>query len=439
MWRARLDVEALLAQIDALAGKQREGKHAHALLGGELRFGALGDRGPLFAKQLATTIALGEYRFGAVRARQALIEGKQRVLYRAEPVDMIVTSALAAELTSVLEGTFSEQLYSYRRGRSTWQAIRAFVDFIAQHRREHADPKARGLYVLRRDIRAYGDNIPVDDDSALWAQLRSAADPDEATRTLLQAALRPRLADSDQCVTSVPTGSSLQPLMCNLYLTPVDEFARTIDAGFYARSGDDILFAHPDASVAKRVATEIDRVVAELRLSFSERKTLNLYFTGSGRSSIAWPLAKGTTQLQYLGARVDFAGNVGLKTERARILLQHLRKRVDNTLCLVRGETVEQRAALACAAINDALDVSSPLCEPAMPLVLSVINDREQLRQLDYWIALYVAQRVTGVAGPRAFRKLSYRTLRRDHHLPSLVAAKHRKRTSSRRDQGGAV
>lgn len=427
MWRARLDSDGLLAAIAELAQKQRDGKHPHALLGGELRFGALGDQAPAFAKELAQTIARGDYRVGPVVATRAMIEGKLRALYRAEPVDMIVNRALAAELTPLLEPAFSDRLYSYRRGRSAWQAVHAVVDYLAQHRASRTDPRARGLYVLRRDIKAYGDSIPVDDDSLLWKQLQAVARPDAFTALLLRETLRPTLAGTAERVTSVPTGSALQPLMCNLYLTPVDTFALSIDGGFYARSGDDILFMHPDADVTRRVASEIDRIIAGLRLSLSASKTLTLYFNGAGRVSSEWPQAQGTTQLQYLGARVDFSGGVALKTDRAHRLLQRLRKRMDNTLRLANRGTIEQRATVVCSVIRDALDPKDSQCDPAVSLLLGAINDRQQLRQLDHWIALDIAQRVTGISGPRAFRQLSYRSLRRDHGLPSLVVARHRR------------
>lgn len=430
MWRARLDAEGLAAQLDVLVRKQRDGKHPHALLGGELPFGALGDRGLMFARELAATIARREYRFEAVVPRRALFDGKWRVLYRASAIDMIVSATLAAELTQVLEPTFPDQLYSYRRGRSSWQAVRAFVAFVEEHRRQRPDVRQRGLYVVRRDVRSYGDNIPVTDESALWRQIERAVAPDSDTMTLLHEAIAPTLGGTDSRVTSVPTGSSLQPMMCNLYLTPVDSIALMVADGFYARAGDDMLFAHHDANVARDVAAMIDRAIAELRLDLNATKSINMYFTGAGRPSGEWPEGRGTTHLDYLGARVDFHGGVGLKNERARLLLRNLRRRIDNTLRLARTGDASQRARACCAVVRGALEPTNPQCEPTVPLILGAVNDRAQLKQLDYWIALHVAQGVTGRRGVRAFRALSYHSLRRDHGLPSLVVARHRRRAS---------
>jgi len=426
MWRARLDAEGLLVQLEALARKQREGKHPHALLGGELTFGSLGERAPAFVNELAATLARGEFRFGPVVPTHAVIEGKSRVLYRSNAIDMLVIGALSTDLGAALEPTWSEHLYSYRPGRSAWQAIGAFVEFVARHRAAHPDPRTRGLYVVRRDVRSYGDSIPVGDDSALWRQLASAAQPDPFTSTLLREAMTPRLDNSEAHVTSVPTGSSLQPLMCNLYLTPVDAIATAVADGFYARAGDDILFAHSDAQVAQQVARDIDSAITALRLTLSDQKSSNMYFTGSGTRSRQWSEARPATHLQYLGASVSFRGDVGLKTDRARTLLHHLRRRIDNTLRLAASDPVSQKVASCCAVIRGALDPTNPQCEPSVPLILGAVNDRRQLRQIDYWVALHIAQRVTGGRGPSAFRKLGYHALR-DQGLPSLVVARHRR------------
>lgn len=426
MWRARLDADALLTQIDVLVGKQRAGKHPHALLGDAVTLSSLGDRSKAFAMQLADTIAQGEFRFGPVQPTRVLIEGKWRVLYRANALDMIVSAALAADLSRLLDPTFSDALYSYRRGRSVWQAIAAFVAFVAQHRVANPDVRTRGLYVIRRDVKSYGEHIPVADESPLWPMLEAATQPDSFTLALLREAMSPKLSGEGVRVASVPTGSALQPLMCNLYLAPVDAIGSSARDGFYARVGDDILFAHSDPSVARDVAQRIEHAIAALGLELSEGKTQDLYFTGAGRRSDTWSGAQPTTHLQYLGARMDFRGGVGLKNDRARQLLQRLRRRVANTLALCGPDSAD-RASLACEVLGRALDPSHPAADPLAPLLLSVVNDRRQLRELDHWVALDVAQRVTGIHGPRAFRKLSYRALRREHRLPSMVIARQRR------------
>ena len=397
------------------------------MLGDALAFGALGQQAASFAHQLAATIARGEYVHGSVLPRRALIEGRWRALYRANALDMLVNAALAAELVPILEPTFSDALYSYRRGRSTWQAIHAFVAYIAQHRAAHPDVKQRGLYVIRRDVRSYGENIPVSAESPLWRMLEVAAQPDPFTLSLLREAMAPKLANTGERVTSVPTGSALQPLMCNLYLTPVDAIGTAVQDGFYARVGDDILFAHPSAQVAQGVVGEIEHALGELKLELSASKSLDAYFTGAGRASNVWPRVKPTTHLQYLGACVDFRGGVGLKPDRARQMMQRCRRRVVNTLALLGPGSQQDRARLACHALRCAFDPSHLAADPIAALLVGAVNDRHQLRQLDHWIALEVAQCVTGVRGPRAFRELSCRTLRREHGLPSLVVARQRR------------
>jgi hypothetical protein len=54
-------------------------------------------------------------------------------------------------------------------------------------------------------------------------------------------------------------------------------------------------------------------------------------------------------------------------------------------------------------------------------------TDRQQLRQLDYGLARLVAQAVTGQAGVKVFRQLSYRQIRTDWKLISLCRARDRR------------
>ena len=55
-----------------------------------------------------------------------------------------------------------------------------------------------------------------------------------------------------------------------------------------------------------------------------------------------------------------------------------------------------------------------------MKQLLDCCTDREQLKEMDYHLALYLAQQLTGCQGVRAFRQVSYKTIRQDWGLHSL-------------------
>ena len=54
-------------------------------------------------------------------------------------------------------------------------------------------------------------------------------------------------------------------------------------------------------------------------------------------------------------------------------------------------------------------------------LVRRAITNREQLAQLDYWLARIVVQAVTGDRSVRGFRKVPYARIRKDWGLVSLL------------------
>jgi hypothetical protein len=187
-----------------------------------------------------------------------------------------------------------------------------------------------------------------------------------------------------------------------------------------------MLYCHPDASVAREMAERIDRTIETLRLEVKPEKRRDLYLTGAGRRSEAWPEARGTTQFDYLGVRIDLRGAMGLKAEKARRFLREMRIRARRARQLCesadarRGPPPRPLVTTVCAAMARALDPQSPLCDPVAATLRHIVSDRRQLKQLDHAIALGVAEALTGLRGPRAFRHAPYRLLR-ELGLPSLV------------------
>ena len=347
------------------------------------QFRPLADQGPWlqavadlegFARALARDVGRGEYAFGPVVARKALVRGEMRTLYVASPLDEIVLGALASTFGPLIEPFLSEHVHSYRRGRSALQAVRGFLHYLRAHRASSSERRNWGLYVLRRDVRAYGEAIASGPDSRLWPLLERALEragyaPQPAHLAWLQSAFRPDVRDgqgaASRPVVGIPTGSALQPAACNLYLTPVDRRLDSVPGGFYARYGDDMLFAHPDPALVKGLALELDREIESLQLAWSPAKCASLYFNAAGRSA---PLPhaefKGTASLDYLGVRVDFSGVIGLKREKSRRLLRDLQHRLANTDRLLGGEAGEERARDLCAVANALLDPEHPSANP---------------------------------------------------------------------------
>jgi hypothetical protein len=418
--------------------RERHGAHGRlAQLG--LTLGELPESAdPELCRVLSARVGSGSYVFAPVREREAFLGGKQRLVYQAPLADTIVLFALARVATRALDAGISDRVFSYRRGRSSEQAVRALARFVRAHRAGCRDVRQRGLHVLRRDIQGYGDAIPVDETSPLWtrltAALAGAGEPaDGALATMLRAAVRPLVERRDgtleRAERGVPMGSPLQPLVCNLYLGAVDRALEAIPGGFYARFGDDFLFAHADAEVVRRASATIEQELAALRLQLNPEKRRDFFWNGAGRRpQVAVSSGeRGTTHVEYLGARVGFDAGISLSQKKRRRLQQELGARVRASEVLLREEPVASRVSALANVVQSALDPKSGIALDLAGEMFRLADDRRALRELDYWLWSVCAQAASGRPGVRAFRSLSPRALR-EHGLPSFVARRARAR-----------
>jgi hypothetical protein len=224
-------------------------------------------------------------------------------------------------------------------------------------------------------------------------------------------------------------GQPIASVVANLYLRDLDRALEEIPGGFYARYGDDFLFAHADADVARHADRVMDEVVDRLSLTVNEKKKRTTFLTPVGRPSSEWPEARGKSSVPFLGTHISGDGTVGLDNKKVRLLLRELDERTTSTVRTLNGARRDEAGRAVCAVVNRALDPRSALTQQKSAVLLRrVVSDRRQLEQLDYWIARLVVKSLTGRRDVRGFRDVPYRTLRRDWGLVSLVAARNARR-----------
>ncbi|HTQ06684.1 MAG TPA: reverse transcriptase domain-containing protein [Polyangiaceae bacterium] len=369
--------------------------------------------------------------------RRAFLGGKWRHVYRAPLADTVVLFVLAGALTEIVAPLVSERVYSYRKGRSSRQAVRDLAGFVKAHRRAVPDVRARGLHVLRRDVSSYGDSIPVGETSPLWPLLRSGFAraghaPDDDFSRLVERALRPRVIRLDGTLEAasrgVPMGSPLQPAVCNLYLDALDRRLESIPGGFYARFGDDFVFAHPELAAARQASDAVTTSLEELDLTLNRDKVRDLFWSGAGRrpAVLLSELARGTTHVEYLGLRVAFDGTTTPSQRKLARLRSELRSRIFASERLLRDVPLAERVRALAEATNHALE---PRNEAALLDAVELFldgSDRKKLAELDHWLARTLAEALTGTRGARAFRSAPPRFLR-EHGLLSLVGRRRRR------------
>jgi RNA-directed DNA polymerase len=152
-----------------------------------------------FLRYLRDELVTGTYR--PARCRKDTCNGRYVLIQTVK--DQVVGTALRLVLEAVVDPTFHEHTYGYRRFRSQGDCIRA----VASNARA-------GDYVVRLDIERWFESIAHKD--VLRELLRHVTDP--WVRSLVREFLR-----SDATAgKGLPTGTTLAPLLANLTMTPVD-------------------------------------------------------------------------------------------------------------------------------------------------------------------------------------------------------------------------
>jgi hypothetical protein len=438
------DPRRYLEQIDRLHLKYSQGRRLFDLEQDGVALASFCLSRKRVARILAESVGAGRYALQPARARWVTIHGKPRLLYQLRLTDRIVHGVVSTLVNERVQPQLSDRLYSYRRGQHWWKAVADFARYVRAHRRIRPDPRARGLYVMRRDVQKYTDSIPVGDRSPLWQQLKDllGLEPQRDKRSancwnLVRNVVRPETYSEGgflyQNVYGLPTGSPISTTLFNLYLMPLDNALGSIPGAFYARYSDDILFAHPDASVVRHAIDQLESILKERRLSTNRNKDEDFYFTGAGRASSVWVSATGTTGIAFLGCHVTFEGTVSLKSSKVHQLLSDLRTRVERTLKALPVEDAAMAGPTVCAMINAVLDPETVCRQKSALLLRSVVTHRPQLKDIDYHVARIIAETLTGESSVRAFRQVPYRKLRDDWKLISLCHQRNRMYRASRK------
>jgi hypothetical protein len=403
-----LDPSAYVREIERLVA-MRSPRQMAALVESETEIPAvLYEERRSYARALTDTLRdNSQALFSPARVGRVLLD-KERCLYSFAFADRLVHALVASELTARLEPRLSPNVHSFRRGYSVRSALRLVDAYRRRLRRAETAVKRLGLWVFRWDIKSYGDTIDCERGGKLWNDVLTLLTPAERESNfisdLLERLLMPEVTVHPR-PTGVPTGSPLVPLIENLYLSPQDHALSTIPGALYLRYGDDCLLAHPDPETLAQAQRRVDDILLERGLCINRAKSKTFFWNGARDQAV-----------DFLGLRVHFNGGIRLNPDKHTAFLGDMKTRLRQTWRLAPD------VGLLCRVANQLLDPASQFANPYTTELLSAVDDRTYLRELDLKLVQEIASIASGVCGVRAFRRFPPRLLYERYGLRSLVA-----------------
>ena len=383
------------------------------------------------ARVLARTVSRGNYRCSPVELWSIRLRKKTREAHLPTFTDQIVGSVIYRVVSQNAQVLGQPGLYSYLPGVSNYTAMKDFADFVRDHRRQHKDPRQRGLYVLQSDFEKYGDNLPVHEEAYIWNRLREVLDAGSKGKisdqawSLVKSLVRPVVNTSDEIQFSrlfgIPMGVPIVPMVNNLAASPLDDLLAELGSAFYARFNDDFLIAHPDRSVVVEANNRINDLLEPLGVRRNQKKDILSYFNGAGRHCSEDPSFLPSSRIDFLGLSVSFDGTLASGPKRIARLTSKVCQRIDRTGHALGKMPVEQKAQHLVRMTNNMLTPEHSLAVPGLKSILRDTDDRALLKQIDYQIARKIVQMATGLSGNHGFRTLPMRALRQRWALISLV------------------
>ena len=360
--------------------------------------------------QLHRQLRGGQFNFREGIALHYNFNGKHRTIHLFPWEERIVDLLLYRQLTKYFHNVFEPSCHAYRMGGFG-------VDQCQERLNANLKKLPRPVYFIKRDVKDYFPSI---DHERLLEMLSEWVEPEDTLFDLLRQRIEFQTKHGDEIITNsrgVAFGTAIACFFANLYLTPLDRRLSQVKGLSYFRYADDLLAFSHDRDTALEAEAIIADSFEELQLVSKPKHHRNFFFVGNSEQDSHF---KPCEKFRHLGLEFRQNGGVGLSLDKARKIRNQFKfawKRYGHKLGKLRSPMGRARKAIAVA--NDLLE-HGYRSVAIIDYYLKHVDDEEQLRQIDRWLAEAVLAIAFGKGHKKGnFRKLPFGKMR-EMGLPSL-------------------
>jgi len=367
----------------------------------------------------------GTFQFRPGIALQYNFNGKHRTINLFPWEERIVDLLLYRVLTHHFHGAVEPSCHAYRMGGFGVDQCQRSLN----SRLRELHKSSRPIYFVKRDVQDY---FPSLDHECLLAMLAEWVEPDDILFELLRQRIEFEIKTHGTVQTNergVAFGTAIACFFANLYLTPLDRRLAAVPGLRYYRYADDLLAFSGDRATTAHAEEIIDESFEALRLRSKPKHHRNFYFPAEANRSQVDEHFEPCEKFRHLGLEFRADGGVGLSRDKSRKIQNLFRfawRRYAHKLGKLRSPQGRVRKAIEVA--NDVL-AHGYRSIAIIDYYLKHVDDEEQLRRLDRWLAEEVLAIAFSDGGKKRhkkshFKKLPFAKLRA-MGLPSL---RHRRR-----------
>jgi retron-type reverse transcriptase len=340
--------------------------------------------------------------------------GKHRTLYIPPWEERIVDLLLYRVLNRRLHSWFSPNSYAYRDRRYGLDLCQTRIANVLRS-------SGSRLYVVKRDIADYFASV---DHELLLAKVAALVDPADYLFRLLVERVHFLYQDEAclrQAAVGIPFGTAIACLLANIYLTDLDRQIESMPEVAYFRYADDFLLLAPSRERASEAAAGLEKALARLELKTKASHRADLVLTNDCAADSCFTAVR---DFRHLGLLFRAGGGVALSRDKLHKIQNLFRFAFRRSRRRWKRLAEPQARAQALASIAAETVKKGVRNVAIVDYYLKHVDDDEQLRVLDRWLAEEVLSQVFGGHKKGHFRRISFEQLRA-MGLPSLL---HRRR-----------